>query len=155
MRCRSASGIFQCNAVFNCRIWRFVHLTIRPLRSRWPDGITKFRSPAAPNYRKLPDSISAGSGITALFVRSPTQFDEAKLGAEEVERRIEVAHAQHGVEISHGEPFLRRWAGRQRFPGETVFAPAAGQRISDHEQAVHLVNSASSHLIGSPLARYS
>ena len=93
-------------------------------------------------------------GVTALFVRSPTQFDEAKLGAEEVERRIEVAHAQHGVEISHGEPFLRRWAGRQRFPGETVFAPAAGQRISDHEQAVHLVNSASSHLIGSPLARY-
>jgi hypothetical protein len=45
------------------KIWRFVHLTIRPLRSRWPDGITKFRSPAAPNYRKLPDSISSGSGI--------------------------------------------------------------------------------------------
>src|SRR5262249_28668464 len=44
--------------------WRFVHLTIRPLRSRWPDGITKFRSPAAPNYRKLPDSISSGSGMT-------------------------------------------------------------------------------------------
>src|SRR6516225_4051810 len=64
MRCRSASGIFQCNAVFNWRIWRFVHLTIRPLRSRWPDGITKFRSPAAPNYRKLPDSNSSGSGIT-------------------------------------------------------------------------------------------
>jgi hypothetical protein len=38
-------------------------LTIRPLRSRWPDGITKFRSPAAPNYRKHPDSISSGSGI--------------------------------------------------------------------------------------------
>src|SRR5713101_5698551 len=28
IRCRCASGIFQCNAVFNCRIWRFVHLTI-------------------------------------------------------------------------------------------------------------------------------
>src|SRR5277367_5985140 len=67
MRCRRASGIFQCNAVFNCRIWRFVHLTIRPSRSRWPQGITQFRSPAAPNYRKLADSISSGSGITSLF----------------------------------------------------------------------------------------
>src|SRR6266481_601037 len=28
IRCRCASGIFQCNAVFNCRIWRFVYLTI-------------------------------------------------------------------------------------------------------------------------------
>ena len=54
---------FVAQAVFNCRIWRFVHLTIRPFRSRWPDGITKFRSPVAPNYRKLPDSISSGSGI--------------------------------------------------------------------------------------------
>src|SRR6516162_9797691 len=71
MRCRSASGIFQCNAVFNCRIWRFVHLTIRPLRSRWPDGITKFRSPAAPNYRKLPDSISSGSGMSACVLLVP------------------------------------------------------------------------------------
>src|SRR6516164_1802043 len=37
------------------------------LRSRWPDGITKFRSPAAPNYRKLPDSISSGSGMRQYF----------------------------------------------------------------------------------------
>src|SRR6516162_2113629 len=83
MRCRSASGIFQCNAVFNCRIWRFVHLTIRPLRSRWPDGITKFRSPAAPNYRKLPDSISSGSGISAFNDHCPFEVREHGQHAEQ------------------------------------------------------------------------
>jgi hypothetical protein len=40
-------------------------LTICPSRSRWPQGITQFRSPAAPNYRKLADSVSSGSGTHA------------------------------------------------------------------------------------------
>ena len=36
-------------------------------------------------------------GVAALLVRTPAELDQAELGAEEVERRIEIAHAQHGV----------------------------------------------------------
>jgi len=44
-------GPFRCD----CTTFARIHTaTNSPLRSRWPEGITKFRSPAAPNYRNPP-----------------------------------------------------------------------------------------------------
>jgi len=63
MRWRCFSGIFQCNGVFSCRICRFVHLTSVPRIQTGHSESHFFPSQAAPTTRKLPDSISSGSGI--------------------------------------------------------------------------------------------
>src|SRR5215475_1544302 len=46
--------------------------------------------------------------VAVLLVDAPARLLEAELVAVEVERLIEVAYAQHGVQISHGVTSLHR-----------------------------------------------
>src|SRR6516162_10440005 len=135
MRCRSASGIFQCNAVFNWRIWRFVHLTIRPLRSRWPDGITKFRSPAAPNYRKLPDSISSGSGsgLGIRITRSTAPPAPVGIMADGVDA---VIHAVRQV-IASGADWVKMFGSTGGFDDVTEFQTFTFDEMKAAVDATH------------------
>src|ERR1700683_4963802 len=59
---RCFSGIFQCNAVFSCRIWRLVHLTICSPESD-SQGITLTPQRFGTSLPQTADSISSGSGM--------------------------------------------------------------------------------------------
>src|SRR5262249_35680013 len=50
--------------------------------------------------------------VAVLLVDPPARFLQAELVAVEVERLIEVAHAQHGVQISHSVTSLHRLPGK-------------------------------------------
>src|SRR5262249_27263199 len=53
-------------------------------------------------------------GILVLLVDPPARLLEAELVAVEIERGIEIAHAQHGVQISHGTTLTVRKSFRTR-----------------------------------------
>src|SRR5262249_31041029 len=66
MRWRCSAGSFQRTAVLSARTSRLVHLTIRPPKSDGHRESHRQRQASAPDYRKLLDSISSGSGIIVL-----------------------------------------------------------------------------------------
>src|SRR5262249_50458634 len=65
MRWRCSAASFQRSAVLSSRTSRLVHLTILPPKSDGHRESHRQRQASAPNYRKLLDSISSGSGISS------------------------------------------------------------------------------------------
>src|SRR5262249_9987544 len=75
-------------------------------------------------------------GIAVLLVDPATRFLEAELVAVEVERLIEVAHAQHGVQISHGVTSLHRLSEKTRRTTAYMLAPDVETAIGELQELV-------------------
>src|SRR6202171_3397781 len=67
MRWRCAAGILHRSAVFNCRTWRLLHLTIGSPESDGHRESHHVPQRVAPGYRKLVDSICYGVGIRMVI----------------------------------------------------------------------------------------
>jgi serine/threonine protein kinase len=67
----------------------------------------------------------------ALFGVVPTELDQAELGDEEVERSVEVAHAQHGVEVTHDDESVTTAAGNLLYTAQRMGTATAPSRAGE------------------------